>query len=132
MIGGDGGSDSEDSLDSDDDSEESEDEDDTEEKTGLLSKIADGVQHVVSQLDQITTEVHPFYTEKIKEIKAEAFTEKIKEIKAEAKGRARKLDTESVVTQVLHKALADLTGTPITFVWQYKSRPESGCISHQR
>ena len=127
MIGGDGddsdsgASSGGDSDDNPGEESEDEDEDDEEEKTGLLSKIADGVQDVVSQLDQITKEVHPFYTEKSKELKAGALAadKVLQEVKS-IKDRALTLDTESVVAQVphkvaqvLHKALADLAGTPI-------------------
>ena len=145
MIGG-GGDDSDSGASSGGDSDdnpgeesEDEDEDDEEEKTGLLSKIADGVQDVVSQLDQITKEVHPFYTEKSKELKAGALVaDKVLQEVESIKGRARTLDTQSAVAQVLHKALTDLAGTPIHICLAVrihenpKSRPESGCFSHQR
>ena len=145
VVGGEGDdeSDSSSNHDSDDDSgeeSESEDEDEEEEKNGLLSKIADGVKYVVDQLDQIIKEVKdPFYTEKRKELKAGALVaDKVLQEVESIKGRARTLDTESVVAQVLHKVLADLAGTPIhiclvIFIHEDpKSRPESGCFSHQR
>ena len=144
MIGGDGddsdsGGSGGDSDDNPGEESEDEDEDDEEEKTGLLSKIADGVQDVVSQLGKITTEVHPFYTKKSKELKAGALAaDKVVQEVESIKGRARTLDTQSAVAQVLHKALADLAGTPIHICLAVrihenpKSRPESGCFSHQR
>eukprot|EP00802_Teleaulax_amphioxeia_P002688 Tamp_02691.p1 GENE.Tamp_02691~~Tamp_02691.p1 ORF type:complete len:1064 (+),score=248.41 Tamp_02691:470-3661(+) len=116
MIGGDGddsdsGGSGGDSDDNPGEESEDEDEDDEEEKTGLLSKIADGVQDVVSQLGKITTEVHPFYTKKSKELKAGALAaDKVVQEVESIKGRARTLDTQSAVAQVLHKALADLAG----------------------
>jgi hypothetical protein len=125
--------------DSDDNSGEEIEDEDEEEKLGLLSKIADGVQYVVSQLDQITKEVHPFYTEKSEKLKVGALAaDKVLEEVKSIKDRARTLDTESAVAQVLHKALTDLAGTPIHICLAVrihenpKSRPESGCFSHQR
>jgi hypothetical protein len=151
MIGGDGddsdsGGSGGDSDDNPGEESEDEDEDDEEEKTGLLSKIADGVQDVVSQLDQITKEVHPLYTEKSEKLKVGALAaDKVLEEVKSIKDRARTLDTESVVAQVphkvaqvLHKALADLAGTPIHICLAIRihenpeSRPESGFFSHQR
>ena len=144
MVESDSGGSSEDDND-DDSGEESEDEDE-EENPGLLSKIADGVQYVVSQLDQITKEVHPLYTEKSEKLKVGALAaDKVLEEVKSIKDRARTLDTESAVAQVphkvaqvLHKALADLAGTPIHICLAIrinenpKSHPESGFFSHQR
>ena len=117
MIGGaDHESDSGGSSDSDSDDdpgEASEDEDDKEKKTSLLSKIADGVKDVVGQLDQITVEVHPYYTDKSKALKEGALAaSKVQQEVESIKGRADTRDTESAVAKVLRQALSNLAGTP--------------------
>ena len=137
-----GGSSASSEDDSDDDSGESESEDEDEEKEKtVLSNLADGVKYVVDQLDKITREVQPLYTEESKKLRGTAGALSAEKVLSEVesiKGRARTLDTESAVAQVLHKALADLAGTPIHICLAIrihenpKSRPKSGCFSHQR
>ena len=91
--------------------DESEDEDAKKEKTGLLSKIADGARYVVAQLDQIKFEVHAFYTEESKKLKEGAFAPNkvLHEVKR-IKDRVRTLDTESAVAQVLRRELTGMGG----------------------
>ena len=96
--------------DSDDSGEETEDEDEDEEKekTGLLSEIADGVKYVVDQLDKITKEVQPLYTEESKKLRGTAGALSAEKVLSEVesiKGRARTLDTESAVAQVTESAV---------------------------
>ena len=95
--------------DSDDSGEETEDEDEDEEKEKtVLSKIADGVKYVVDQLDKITKEVQPLYTEESKKLRGTAGALSAEKVLSEVesiKGRARTLDTESAVAQVTESAV---------------------------